>query len=575
LEFVNSGGYVTFISVDQTSIYVGKYFELPYTYEFKINLSKDEGKTWKEINIPDDVNWDGGMVAKGANLALVAGRGVKISSDSGKVWKFIDTGIKKRNPYIITSNNFGYYLGTDSGLFISNDYGNSWKLLNNCPLITYHFVCLDNQKIYAGSDTNLYFSPDNGLSWKDIYRTRFKDKIYSISVRDTDIYVGTHSGIYKSSDLGLHWIDVTKGICHHNIQSVAVKDTILFAGGWEDSGIYRASINGENWKLISRNSKGREVNAFLFKDTNIFVAAENGIYLSSNKGDNWVKLTDGNFMDIDIQGPLIYTCGSSVSYSSDNGQTWICPNFLSPEMDIIRSLAIIGKRIYAAGWEGIYLSEDKGKTWIPKNNGLQVDSDIRVIMSVDSIIFSGSWWKGIYKSTDWGNTWETINNGIPSYNRDVQALANYGNTLFAGFSGGQIFMSSDFGNNWININDGMNNNIATSFAFDKNSIYVGTWGGGVWKRPLSDIIGIEENESFNKNTLRIYPNPASDYIRISFSTPTSGKIEVISQLGQVLKNNNFVKSLEYTINLTGLTNDIYLIKVVSQGQVIVNKVIKN
>ena len=70
------------------------------------------------------------------------------------------------------------------------------------------------------------------------------------------------------------------------------------------------------------------------------------------------------------------------------------------------------------------------------------------------------------------------------------------------------------------------------------------------------IIGALANESFNKKTIKIYPNPVNDVLHLSNNDYFTFKI--INSLGQVVYE-NVSNASEYSINLSFLNSGIYYI----------------
>jgi len=88
-----------------------------------------------------------------------------------------------------------------------------------------------------------------------------------------------------------------------------------------------------------------------------------------------------------------------------------------------------------------------------------------------------------------------------------------------------------------------------------------------------------DNEIYNNNRdLRIYPNPATDKINISFSGQEDILFfELIDRYGKQINRRNIVNESQININISNLTSGIYIFnfytktnKVLSK-QIIVNK----
>jgi hypothetical protein len=82
--------------------------------------------------------------------------------------------------------------------------------------------------------------------------------------------------------------------------------------------------------------------------------------------------------------------------------------------------------------------------------------------------------------------------------------------------------------------------------------------------------GIEENQLF----FGTYPNPASDYLIISIPQWSGSKteLEITDLLGQIVYNRQ-MNSANETINLEGLRNGVYIIRLLSEGKSYSKKII--
>ena len=98
----------------------------------------------------------------------------------------------------------------------------------------------------------------------------------------------------------------------------------------------------------------------------------------------------------------------------------------------------------------------------------------------------------------------------------------------------------------------------------------GTDANGLYAYSTTDALTIG-------NTYSIFPNPTSNTVSILFSeTPgTDTYIELYNALGQQLNVATVISSNPFTLDLSGYTTGVYLLKVVSANGVFVEKVVKN
>ena len=105
----------------------------------------------------------------------------------------------------------------------------------------------------------------------------------------------------------------------------------------------------------------------------------------------------------------------------------------------------------------------------------------------------------------------------------VQTLGASGLDLFAGTLGG-VFHSSNHGTSWSEIDTGLTITDVASLASSGTYFFAGTYGGGVWRRPLSEVLAVQETSVGVPATFSLeqnYPNPFNLGTTIFFSLPTA------------------------------------------------------
>ncbi|HRP03170.1 MAG TPA: T9SS type A sorting domain-containing protein [Candidatus Kapabacteria bacterium] len=217
----------------------------------------------------------------------------------------------------------------------------------------------------------------------------------------------------------------------------------------------------------------------------IFIVSLDKFYVSNNYGKTWDEFPFGNSDCTDLLAVdnklFAGTWKDGILLSEDNGKTWIPKNNgLSKKQ--INSFALVGSNIFASiGDNEIYLSTDQGDTWIPKNNGLEnasfnqfaVIEDKIFVTSFDNNTIDGSN-KVIYMSADLGNTW-TKKKNLEQFKLSKYSIAAIGKRLFIGYSEDLLY-SDDLGETWIKKSVTDNYYRSTEYLAVGDAVVYGTSG---------------------------------------------------------------------------------------------------
>jgi len=328
---------------------------------------------------------------------------------------------------------------------------------------------------------------------------------FAVAPSGTNLFAGTtDSGLYLASYGGLVWANT--GLKTEHINALALLGNTLFAGvsdDFGDGGVYFSNDNGHDWTPTTGISTA--VFALAVQGTNLFAGTytSSGIFLTTNNGSTWSPVNNG------INGPNI------------------------------SALIVSGSNIFAGTDQGIFLSNDKGGSWKPVNTGLPTNY-IGALAAAGNNIFAGTFPNGVFLSTNNGTSWTAVNNGLSGFaNSYVTALAANGTNIFAGTDSG-VFLSTNNGLSWTPENAGLTNDTISVLAVCNSYLYSGSqFGGGVWERPLSEMISSNAvgTTPLSESRVAAYPNPLTQSTTISFSSPESGAAEVtiVNLLGSQVK----------------------------------------
>jgi photosystem II stability/assembly factor-like uncharacterized protein len=268
---------------------------------YGLNKTTNGGNSWQTLN-PGDYKSKGGVsalafmddstlwiatafdtiVSDGSELE--AGGGLSYSRDGGETWTHISQPVDKRN---ITE-----YRPTTT----------------NVQNLTYDLDILDSTIWIASFGGGLRKSHDMGQTWQVVTTDglpfdangHLNHRAFSVLTENNTIWVGTAGGISKSSDGGQSWRRFT----HQNqkypisgnfvvaIDYQAYTNTI-WAGTVETDTSERRAVSksengGETWEVML---PGVFAYNFAFNDSIVYVASDQGLYVSADAGRNWYVLS--------------------------------------------------------------------------------------------------------------------------------------------------------------------------------------------------------------------------------------------------------------------------------------------
>lgn len=244
------------------------------------------------------------------------------------------------------------------------------------------------------------------------------------------------------------------------IQSFLQDGPNLYAGVLS-GGVYRSNNNGESWSAANAGIEGENVYALTSVGTNLYAGTDKGVYRSTNQGETWT-----------VVSPAL---GNSV---------WI------------RALAVVGSDVFAGSFNGLFRFSNNGDDWtqVAKNENM---GPIVALTVSGTTLFAGTLSRGVFRGTNRGESWTAVNNGLPDQPADSTLYA-VGTDLYAAFGGynsiGAIYRSTNLGDLWTALpGAGLPQSKITSFAFLEGSLFVGTFGNGVYRRDAAGAAWVESN----------------------------------------------------------------------------------
>ncbi len=248
--------------------------------------------------------------------------GVYKSTDAGKNWELIlETTSEARGIDIDPENNDNLYVADMmGGVWVSNDAGQTWRQENNgLGSISMTSVKIKDEQIYASTQgSGVYagvINDDGSITWDRTRSNKPKAYVYKIQVEvdpknSNRIYAsGYPGGLLRSDDAGKSWNDKD-----FLTPSIKVADPLI-------QGYYRFDINPENPEIvwmgvygkgmfvsydgmdfdmfangIDNLMMGKHITSVEINPANpdeIYVGAEEGVFVTRDHGENWVEMNDG------------------------------------------------------------------------------------------------------------------------------------------------------------------------------------------------------------------------------------------------------------------------------------------
>ena len=332
--------------------------------------SFDGGDSWNEVVSPigsfpiSDIKispTDPNQIYVGTN-----GSGVFRSTNGGKSWQHASSGIRGgriESILIERENSQTIYLGAlDVGTLRSIDGGRNWEFpgdnAGTWGLRTERVLDLKAARhnpdiLYAGTVDGLFGSNDRGQSWMRTDSSLPRGWVSSVLIDErnpltlftlaTEHPRGLATTVYKSTNGGNSWRRSDKGIGRADALALDPFDPNVLYAGWGRA--YSSQDSGETWQVLSENQSQYEITS---------------ISISSH------------------QTPELYisvTGSAELEKSDDGGRNW---KSVWPYGTVVSALITdpSDPGVLYAGSQGVFKSNDSGRTWFKLGTGLSEDTEV-------------------------------------------------------------------------------------------------------------------------------------------------------------------------------------------------------
>lgn len=478
------------------------------------------------------------------------------TDSSGSVFRIVKGIVRSDSMYyaavgkdIIKSEDGVTWIGTSFAEATNNDsFINSITVFENTPIVS-----TVNGVFRSTDNGNTWFSINGDLSESDIVMD-----VHSTGNNLVAIMIAGNILRFKKNDLQWEQVDFPEQFGY--VQSVYDDNDGMYVGGY-DQGIFH-SANGRNgFAPMNRGFDEVSVNAFINFGSTLYAATNNGIYASSNNGENWYMSgkQGTRFQDCIVhKGTLLMASSDGIyRYEAQSGgwvfsglpDTW-CNSFL--ELDG-KLLIATGNRM-AFHQAKIYESTDGGAGWSDITTGDLAEESLTAIVRLDTsstTIFAGTDF-GLFRKPITGGEWTKVQ--IGNFLAQIVDFAIYKETIVAAIIQKVLIASTDNGFSWIAYNNGIPlggdvGNIngvkemnGTLYTLTDIGIYARTTDEDIWSK-ISDnfgtisiynsgnnvVVGTKHaayydnkvstgvDEMKEDNSIAVYPNPAKDLLTLQFN----------------------------------------------------------
>ncbi len=302
------------------------------------------------------------------------------------------------------------YAGTTEGLYKTVDAGKSFKVMTGPEIIVndifvdptdsdHVLLATDRGGVMASHDGGVSFAASNqGFSARKVEALLVDAKNPARMIAGV-VNDKSFGGAFLTSDGGAHWAQIADGLEDRDVFALAqTVDGTVLAG--TDRGILAldegtAEAPGLHWQ--PRN---------VIANTHMKTATEmvRGMKINTEKQvKDTVRELDGRVAALDLNGDVWLAATSfGLLTSADKGVTWQGGPVLDKSGYL--SVAARGPVLVAARIDGLVFSRDAGQTWMPMNIPTALTRIHRIAFSADGALWLGAR-EGVYFTQDLGKSW--------------------------------------------------------------------------------------------------------------------------------------------------------------------------
>ena len=343
-----------------------------------------------------------------------------------------------------------------------------------------HAILQDNhnpEMVYAGTTAGLFRSLDGGTTWHQTSALSI-NSVTLDPVRPNSLYIATqYAGLFKSGDGGVTLRPVNRGFVNRQIEGLLGAGNALYANSNSEGDfgcLFVSTDQGREWAGLAGADAfpGGNLKAIAgtMEPNLLFAATDQQVLKSMDGGRSWSALKtqpglggrDGKahskppalqILEVFVRNghaALLAGTDSGLFYCPEEGLEWeeiaIAGRWHMNIRAIYPSSTASGPMVVRTP-EGLFLSRDAGRSWIPiplPGRGYAV-YDVAFACDADDSIFVATS-HGLFRSLDGNFRW--ARQDLPAETVSaVRCNPNQGGVLFAA-QYGRVYGSRDGGKNW-------------------------------------------------------------------------------------------------------------------------------
>ncbi|MBV6404473.1 MAG: exo-alpha-sialidase [Flavobacteriales bacterium] len=306
---------------------------------------------------------------------------------------------------------------------------------------------------------------------------------------------------------------------------IAVQGNAVYAGIM-NGGLYRSSDHGATWTLSDTGITVPSIWWLSSIEGVLFCGTQGGVaFRSTDDGATWENIGLNSARGFALHNDTLYACqwyGASVHWSADMGATWQQAAIIPGGSGGLWPLLSHQGRLYVGGQTGgIYGTTASATPWATHNNGLN-GHEAYAFTSMGNVLFAGMG-DGVFRSDDGGLNWTA--SGLQD--TLIYALHAHDSLLLAGCGYHGVMRSLDSGATWTPFNEGLTTFGVNRLTSDASHLYVGSLGGGVFRRPLVELTAVPEAGAWPFQVV-VAPNPLRQVTE--FRLVLDGAVDVCIEL---------------------------------------------